>query len=341
MKNAITRFDDTLHAALNSGLPDLANLADCIQRILQGSTPAARDQVKRSLGEDLSLGYHRVDSLAIQQHRHLVRAALLAQIVLRVPNQYKQNGNALVGMGTGAVQTHIQNIFNHTNKAHPVINGDGLCSYAMNDVGRGGIKHELQYASSSGNIKHLCYIPTREMVWVRSIRIGVNNYNNIAPYGDGANFNRILYAPWYPTTISATDSPASPHPNLSTLDHTIVDKHSHTTNMATGPMVGIAPINDPMFMFQTPLVDSALVQEQWYQYNDTADPTTWNRQNVANDANIDPHWTNIPGGNFTLIRELYRGINGVWMLKFTKKHGLTVIGQCEVVVLDHNADPAQ
>ena len=337
MKSAVTRFDDTLNAALNSGLVELVNLAQCMDRILQASSAGARDEVKRSLGGDISLGYHRVDSPTIQNHRHLVRAALLVQLVLQTQNTHKQSGSQLLGQTTGAVWLHIQSLFNNANKAHPVINSDGVCTYQFNDVGRGGIMHELYYTSSSGKIKHLCFIPTREMVWVRSLRIGTTNYV-VHPYGDGAHFNRILYAPWYPTTISATDSPASPHANCSTLDHKIVDKHTHTTNMAFGPMVGDPPVTDGIFMFQTPLVDSEMVQEQSYQYNDTGDPSTWTRQNIAIDNN-DQYWTDIPGGNFTLIRKLhYQG--GKWKLKFTKKHLNTTVGEVEVDVFDSTGNAA-
>lgn len=341
MKSAVTRFDDTLNAALHSSVPELVQLAVCIQSILNASSQTARERVKSSLGKDLSLGYHRADSPAIQQQRHLVRAALLVQIVLQLPTINRQTGNTLLALTTVNLQNHIQGLFNFANKASPVIFGDGVCSTAFNDVGRGGIKHELQYGSSSGDFKHLCYVPTREMVWVKSIRIGDVTHDNIAPYGDGANFNRILFAPWYPTSISATDSPASPKPNLSTLDHTIVDKHTHSTNMATGPMVGEVPVSEPIFMFKAPLIESELIQEQWYQYNDTGDSNTWNRQNIGFDGNIDPYWKNIPGGNFTLVRTLYQNISGVWRLRFRKLHGFNMICENEVDVIDHRGFPAR
>ncbi len=336
MKEAIARFDQTLAAAANSGVQELVDLAACITQIMQTSSQGATAAAKRYLGEQMSLGYHRQDSLAIQNHRHNVRGALLAQIVLRTGGAHNASKTNLLAMTPLALRNHVQGLFAHANKAHPVINHSGQCAANFALCGRGGLHHKLHYVSSSGHTAHLCFIPTREMVWLRSVRIGAVTHNNVAPYGDGANFNRVLFAPWYPTTISATDSPASPHANRSTLDLTIEDKHSHTCDKAIGPCYcqqnKVAP--EPFVMLKAPLVDSELVQEQRYQYNDSGDVATWDRQNIADDANVDPHWTNIPGGHFILTRELFQQGND-WKLRFTKERGNdnTVIGSETVDVI--------
>jgi hypothetical protein len=331
-KDPIARFDDTLREALNSNIVALANLAQCINEVLQRSQQVSRDAVKRALGGDIALGYHRQTSPQIIAHRHNVRAALLAQSVLHVPQNQAQGNNAVLAMTAPQLTNHVNAIFQHANKAHPVINDDGDCRNVNSQVGRGGLFHVLPFRSSSNDVKHLCYIPTREMVWLRRIRIGQQTFINIAAYGDGANFNRARYAPWYPTVSSSPDSPMSPLANRETLNLTITDKHTHTIDKALGPCVGSDPLQNH-FMFEAPLVDSEAEWEQRYQYNDTGDMTTWDRQNVANDGNIDPNWTNIPGGHFTLIRKLFRA-NNRWRLKFTKKHGATIVGEETVDILD-------
>jgi hypothetical protein len=324
-KDPCARVDETIRQVTMGVIQAPARLQQilhCVERILREGDPAR--STKRALGEQLSLGYHRQDSAAIQRQRHLVRAIALAELATGVKGAITgTHKTTLKGQSYQQLQTYAQNLPWGT-RATPTAIRTVSVNYNDLQFGSGNIIHKFSWGSSSGSLHNLAYVPTREMVRYTRIRVG-DVWHDIPLFGKERwdLVDAIVVNPWHPEKTLMPDNPSCPGDIWNGPQGGGTDTHSQAN---IGPLAGFF-LKDP-----DELVDSEYWAEQEYQYNDTGDHTTWIRDYhkapgapvrpdytvTANHYN-DRHWTTFDRGRWLMKRRVFRKSDGQWYFEFTKQ----------------------